>query len=137
MSKPKTERNALLLELNKKGYSYRQIFEELQKRGFSGLKDPKSVGMQLSRLRRSVSTSPRQPVGKVVARRRRASKVTLPQRQVAKETATRQPVPMETEKMAFWLDRDIKEKLKVLAVKERRTASDIVREILREYLKNK
>jgi len=44
---------------------------------------------------------------------------------------------METEKMAFWLDRDIKEKLKILAVKERRTASDIVREILRKYLKNK
>ena len=120
-----------------KGYSYRQIFEELQKWGFSGLKDPKSVGMQLSRLRRSVSTSPRQPVGKVIAPRRRVSKVTVPQRQVAKETATRQPVPMETEKMAFWLDRDIKEKLKILAVKERRTASDIVREILRKYLKNK
>jgi len=42
---------------------------------------------------------------------------------------------METEKMAFWLDKDIKEKLKILAVKERRTASDIVRELLREYLK--
>lgn len=100
MSKRKTERNALLLELNKKGYSHRQIFEGLQKRGFSGLKDPKSVGMQLSRLRRSVSASPRQPVGKVITPRRRVSKVTLPQRQVAKDTATRQPVPMETEK---WL----------------------------------
>lgn len=30
-----------------------------------------------------------------------------------------------TEKMAFWLDRDIKEKLKILAIKEKRTASAI------------
>ena len=137
MSKPKPERNKLILELADKGYTYKQTLEELRKKGFTGLKDPKSVGMQLSRLKRSVSTSPRQPVGKVIAPRRRVSKVTLPQRQVAKETATRQPVPMETEKMAFWLDRDIKEKLKILAVKERRTASDIVRELLRKYLKNK
>ncbi len=56
---------------------------------------------------------------------------------VTKETATRPPVSPGTEKMAFWLDRDIKEKLKILAVKEGRTASAILREILREYLKNK
>jgi len=129
MTRPKTERNALLLELNKKGYNYRQIFEELQERGYRGLKTVKSVGMQLSRLkaREGIPTSPRLPIGKV----------TSPKRHVAKETATRQPVPMETEKMAFWLDGDIKEKLKILAVKERRTASDIVRELLRQYLKNK
>jgi len=119
MSVPKAERNALMLELNKKGYSYRQIFEELQKKGFSGLKGPKSVGMQLSRLRvkEGVSTSPRKRVDEL--------------------TSPRQPVSPGTEKMAFWLDRDIKEKLKILAVKERRTASDIVREVLRKYLKNR
>lgn len=60
-----------------------------------------------------------------------------PRRHVAIETATRQPVTTETEKMAFWLDRDIKEKLKIEAVKEKRTASDIVRELLKKYLKNK
>ena len=56
---------------------------------------------------------------------------------VTKETATRRRVSEATEKMAFWLDRDIKEKLKIEAIKERRTASDIVRELLRKYLKNK
>lgn len=56
---------------------------------------------------------------------------------VTKETATRQRVAEATEKMAFWLDRDVKEKLKIEAIKEKRTASDIVRELLRKYLKNK
>ena len=62
--------------------------------------------------------------------RLRKAKVDVP-------TSTRQPVSPGTKKMAFWLDRDIKEKLKILAVKERRTASDIVREVLGKYLKNK
>ena len=56
---------------------------------------------------------------------------------VTKETATRQRVSEATEKMAFWLDKDVKEKLKIEAIKEKRTASDIVRELLRKYLKNK
>lgn len=56
---------------------------------------------------------------------------------VTKETATRQPVSTVTEKMAFWLDRDMKEKLKIEAIKKKRTASDIMRELLRNYFKNK
>jgi len=39
--------------------------------------------------------------------------------------------------MAFWLDKDIKEKLKILAIKEKRTASAILREVLGKYLKGK
>lgn len=60
-----------------------------------------------------------------------------PQRQVSKETATRLLVSSGTEKMAFWLDKDIKEKLKILAIKEKRTASAILREVLGKYLKGK
>lgn len=130
MTRPKTERNKLILELADQGYTYKQILTELIKRRFTELKDVKSVGMQLSRLRKAkvdVPTSTRQPV----------SRITAPRRRVTKEPVTRQRVSEATEKMAFWLDRNIKEKLKILAVKERRTASDIVREILREYLKNK
>ncbi len=56
---------------------------------------------------------------------------------VTKETATRPPVAPGTEKMAFWLDRDMKEKLKIEAIKKKRTASDIVRELLRNYFRNK
>jgi len=104
-----------------------------------GLKGPKSVGMQLGRLRvkKDVSTSTRKRVDEFTSPRQPVSKVIAPRRQVSKETSTRQPVSPGTEKMAFWLDRDIKEKLKILAIKERRTASDIVREVLGKYLKNK
>jgi len=44
-------------------------------------------------------------------------------------------ITLELEKMAFWLDKDIKEKLKILAIKEKRTASAILREVLGKYLK--
>ena len=72
-----------------------------------------------------------------VSRLKKKLKKEAPQRQVSKETATRQPVSPATEKMAFWLDKDIKEKLKILAIKEKRTASAILREVLGKYLKGK
>lgn len=71
MTRPKTERNELIFKLRGKGYTYRQIFEEFQKRGYRELKTVKSVGMQLSRLKagEGVPASTRQPVSKVTAPR--------------------------------------------------------------------
>lgn len=68
------------------------------------------------------------------ASKQRREKATSPSRQVATETEPRRQLSEEREKMAFWLPRTMKEKLKILAVKEKRTASDIVREILRKSL---
>lgn len=62
MTRPKTERNKLILELADKGYTYKQILTELIKRRFAGLKDVKSVGMQLSRLRKTQADIPRRHV---------------------------------------------------------------------------
>ncbi|MBA7491473.1 hypothetical protein ES702_02019 [subsurface metagenome] len=50
MTRPKTERNKLILELRTKGLAFRQIFEELRKGGYTGLATPDSVKMQFNRL---------------------------------------------------------------------------------------
>lgn len=65
MSKPKTERNALILELrDEKSYSFSQIDKELKRRGFTGLKDPNSAKMQYHRLKKAKSLSLQHQVNK-------------------------------------------------------------------------
>jgi len=118
MSAPKTERNALMLELNKKGYSYRQIFEELQKKGFSGLKGPKSVGMQLSRLR--------------------AKKPVKPERKKPIKPETQIPLMPESQKrvkVTFQIPEKLFIQIKIKAARERKRISDLVGEIFKQYLK--
>ena len=43
----------------------------------------------------------------------------------------------KTRRMTFWLPVSVIERMKILAAKQDRTASAILREVLREYLKNK
>lgn len=46
-------------------------------------------------------------------------------------------VDEETTRMTFWLPKDMIREIKARAKREKRTASDILREILGEFLKNK
>lgn len=54
-----------------------------------------------------------------------------------KATSTQTVTSTSSNRMTFWLPRDMIETIKRVAVKERRTASAILREILGRYLKNK
>jgi len=45
--------------------------------------------------------------------------------------------PTSTKRMTFWLPVPIIEKIKKVAAKEKRTASAVLREVLRKHLKNK
>mgnify|MGYP001207439127 CR=1 FL=1 len=52
-------------------------------------------------------------------------------------TSTQTSTSTSTKRMTFWLPEAMIDKIKVLAAKEKRTASDILREILGQYLKGK
>jgi len=79
MSKPKTERNALILELrDEKGYSFSQIDKELKRRGFTELKDPNRVKMQCHRLKKAkkpVTTTPSKQITKAPSKQRAKAEI--------------------------------------------------------------
>ena len=119
MSRPKTQRNKLILELADKGYTHKQILEELRKKGFTGLKDKKSVGMQLSRLRRGKKpiTTPSKQITKAPSKQRAKVKV--------KE---------EHERATYHLTREQRRDIGILAAKREIDRSALVRQIITEYL---
>lgn len=65
-----------------------------------------------------------------VSRLKRKINLTSTSTETATSTST-------TKRMAFWLEEEMIDEIKQIAAKEKRTASDILREILGKYLKNK
>jgi len=109
MAKPKSERNRLFQEDWQKGLSNERLGEkyDLSLGGVKGLK---------ARLRaKNPALYTREPS-------KEPSKVTSTQ------TST------STKRMTFWLEGEMIEKVKNLARKQKRTASDIVRELFSQYL---
>ena len=119
MSRKKTERNELILELADKGYIYKQILEKLREKGFTGLKDEKSVGMQLSRLRK----------GKKV--------ITTPSKQITKaknKQSAKAPSKQVYQRATYHLTKEQIRDLNILAAKREVQRSALIRQIVTEYL---
>lgn len=124
MSKPKTERNALILELrDEKGYSFSQIDKELKRRGLTGLKDPNSVKMQYHRLKKA-----KKPV------------TTTLSKQITK-TPSKQRVKAESKQVyqraTYRLTREQIRDINILAAKREVQRSALVRQIISGYLSTK
>lgn len=65
-------------------------------------------------------------------------KKSIPSKKVTSpSTSTQTSASTSTKRMTFWLEEGMIETIKAKATKEERTASDIVRELLRERLENR
>ena len=117
MTQENVEQNRLILKLRDENkLSWQEILDELIKQGLSGLSGPDSVKMKYYAVkkREKAGPSPRQPL-------------TSPSTSPVTWTSTK--------RMTFWLPGDMIRKIKSRAKSEKRTASDIAREILGEYLR--
>lgn len=137
MAKAKEERNRQFIEDWKRGSNDKELGEKyhLSIGGVKGLK---------ARLRKKYPSlyirekpKPLTEVEKEVARAsgglvRFARKTKEP----VKLTSTQTSASTSTKRMTFWLEEKMIERIKDLAAKEGRTASDILREILRKSLES-
>lgn len=132
MTQEKVEQNALIVQLReKKGYTWQQILDELNTRGLSGLSSKDSVKMKYYAVKR------RQPSGKVTSTSTSMVTQEAPKKEQVTSPVTSTPTSTSTRRMTFWLPKEMIRELKSRSVRERRTASDILREVLGKYLKNK
>lgn len=139
MAKAKNERNQQFIRAWKEeGLTDQQLEKRfgLSEGGMRGLKarlrakDPslykKAPANKEEKVTSTSTATPGAP-GKVKPKRKKE----------ATSTSTQTATSTSTKRMAFWLEEGMIDEIKQLAAKEKRTSSDILREILGKYLKNK
>lgn len=154
MTKPKTQRNELIIELYNQGKTNRQILAGLQEAGYSDLGSIASVKMQVSRLRKAGKLPQERPLSKIEKEVAQASgglikfadkittgqkrKVTkLQKKKVQKHTklqSDQRGSGQEFLPVSYRLSEDTKWNIKRLAAEQRKDVSQLVREILQKYI---
>lgn len=122
MAKAKNERNQQFIKAWKEeGLSDKQLQKRfgLSEGGMRGLK---------ARLRAKDSA---------LYTGRSQKKVKEPSVVTAPSTSTQTSASTSTKRMTFWLEEELIERIKGLAAREGRTASDVLRGVLKKYLKKK
>jgi len=154
MTKPKTQRNELIIDLYNQGKSDREILTGLLKAGFEDYQKVRSVSMQVSRLRKARKIPKERPLSKIEKEVAQASgglikfankitrgqerKVTKLQKdkvkKITKLQSDQKGIGQEFLPVSYRLSEDIKWAIKALAVKSRKEVSQLVREILQKYI---
>lgn len=137
MTKPKTQRNELIIELYNQGKTDREILAGLLEKGFDDYQKVKSVTMQVSRLRKAGKLPLKRPVTNKITSGQK-SKITKLQKdkvkKITKLQSDQRGSGQEFLPVSYRLSEDIKWAIKALAVKSRKEVSQLVREILQKYI---
>lgn len=133
MSTEKKERNTLIATFYNEGRTNRQIWERIQEKGHHDLKSVAGVKTQISRLRKIGKIPQERPVwqgGKITNREVKK----LRTKQVDKSRKLQDKGIGKYKPVTFRISEDIEWQLKTLAVNHRQQVSELVREILNDYL---
>lgn len=134
MTKPKTQRNELIIELYNQGKTDREILAGLLEKGFDDYQKVKSLTMQVSRLRKAGKLPLKRPVTNKITKREVDKSRKLQVGKKAKLQSDQKGSGQEFLPVSYRLSEDIKWAIKALAVKSRKEVSQLVREILQKYI---
>ncbi len=137
MTKPKTQRNELIIDLYNQGKSDQGILDGLLTKGFNDYQKVKSVTMQISRLRKAGKLPLKRPVTNKITSGQKRKVTKLQKEKVHKQTklqSDQKGIGKEFLPVSYRLSEDIKWAIKALAVKNRKEVSQLVREILQKYI---
>jgi len=137
MTKPKTQRNKLIIKLYNQGKTNREILKGLLEKGFNDYQKVKSVTMQISRLRKAGKLPLKRPVTDKITSGQKSKVTKLQKKKVQKHTklqSNQRGIGKEFLPVSYRLSEDIKWNIKALAVKSRKEISQLVREIFQKYI---
>lgn len=117
----KEKRNALIIKLFNQGKSNQEILTTLKRAGYKGIKDTHSLSGVIARLKRT---------GKLPKERPLSQQVDKLTNQQSTKTTSQQVYKRAT----YYLTPEVVKEIKLLAVKKDVNTSELVREILTEYI---
>lgn len=134
MSKEKVARNRLMAECYNQGKTDREILETLLKEGFASYKSEKSISMQLSRLRQAGKIPMERPKSLKKKEKKPANKQTgKPAIQQVSKLAKKRPAKEIYDTVTYYIDKETRKKIKILAAEQDMEISQIVRQIFKQY----
>lgn len=139
MSEEKVERNAMVAKLYNQGKNNNEILEGLLKQGFEDYQKVKSVTMQISRLRAAGKIPKKRPVSKEKRKiiKQQPSKIYKKEKiKTAKQQKIKKDISKEYLPVSYYITEEMKWQLKSLAAKRRQQVSELIRNILTDYLQN-
>lgn len=137
MTKPKTQRNELIIDLYNQGKTNRQILAGLLEKGFDDYQKVKSVTMQISRLRKAGKLPLKRPVTNKITTPQKSKVTKLQKDKVQKHIKLQSDQKGSGKKflpVSYRLSEDMKWNIKRLAAEQRKDVSQLVREILQKYI---
>jgi len=139
MSKQKVERNKLIIKLYNEGKIDREILARLLEKGFDDYKNPKSISMIVSRLRKAGKIPKERPGSKEKRKiiKKQPSKIYKKEKiKTAKQQKIKKGIGKEYLPVTYYITEEMKWQLKSLAAKRRQQVSELIRNILTDYLQN-
>ena len=139
MSEEKVERNKLIIRLHGQGKTHREVLSGLREAGHLDLGSVASVKMQVSKLRKAGRIPKERPlINKTTKRavdKSRSPQVKTPRtREVDKSIKLQDKGIGKYKPVTFRISEEAEWHLKALAVSRREKVSELVREILNDYL---
>lgn len=128
MAEAKEDRNQLIIGLYNQGLVPSEILKELHRRGFTDIKKLSGVKSRLHDLRQKGLIGYRDERYKTPAIKPAVEEPSITLASPATGTAP------ATKRMSFWLPVPVIEKIKEMAANQGKTASAILREILKKHL---
>lgn len=139
MSKEKVERNRLVARLYNQGKTDIEILAGLLEKGFNDYQEVKSVAMQISRLRKTGKVPQERPGSKEKSKiiKKQPSKIISKEKiKTEKKQKIKKGIGKEYLPVTYYIPEKIKWQIKALAAQKRQQVSELIRNILTDYLQN-
>jgi len=139
MAEEKVERNKLIMKLYNQGKTDQDILEGLVKAGFLDYQKVKSVGMQIARLRVAGKIPRKRPGSKEKRKiiKQQPGKVYKREKiKTLKQQNIKTGIGKDYLPVTYYVTEEMKWRIKSLAAKRRQQVSELIRNILTDYLQN-